>query len=256
MPEVVNFLALTILLLAPHGFATPAAYPGSFPLTEIDSARYAPLKLKSKSTLAPSTPDLAALLTAGDDDVAGAEANLGELASTPSPRSLDPPSSSSRASPSRSSARRSGCVALPVLARLTLASRTTVDAHCPFLCLVSATDRKRTLRRCRRCRTSSGCTFRPAGRSGCRSTSRSRFLRTCPSSRARTTRPASNTTRTSSATTWPSSARSSRRRRRARSASSARTPVSSRPSATASRTRRTRPVRPLAAPPLPPGLTD
>lgn len=82
MPEVVNFLALTILLLAPHGFATPAAYPGSFPLTEIDSARYAPLKLKSKSTLAPSTPDLAALLTAGDDDVAGAEANLGEQAKT------------------------------------------------------------------------------------------------------------------------------------------------------------------------------
>ena len=82
MPEVVNFLALTVLLLAPHGFATPAAYPGFFPLADIDSARYAPLKLKAKSTLAPSTPDLAALLTAGDDDVAGAEVDLGEQAKT------------------------------------------------------------------------------------------------------------------------------------------------------------------------------
>lgn len=82
MPEVINFLALTVLLLAPHGFKTPATYPGLFPLTELDSDRYAPLKLKVKSTLAPSTPDLAALLTAGNDDDAGAEADLGEQAKT------------------------------------------------------------------------------------------------------------------------------------------------------------------------------
>lgn len=69
MPEVVNFLALTLLLLAPHSF-TPASYPGSYPLTEIDSPRYSPLKLKSKSTLSPSTPDLPALLVDDEADAA------------------------------------------------------------------------------------------------------------------------------------------------------------------------------------------
>jgi nucleolar protein 14 len=62
IPEVISFLAQTILLLTPHSF-TASTLPGSFPFTDLDTDRVALLKITKSKSISPSSfADLPALL--------------------------------------------------------------------------------------------------------------------------------------------------------------------------------------------------
>lgn len=84
MPEVLNFLSLTIILLAPNSF-TPATLPGSAPFTDFDAERCLPLKIRtskvsSSKTLFPRpSADLPSLL---EESSPGSEQSKVDLLAT------------------------------------------------------------------------------------------------------------------------------------------------------------------------------
>ncbi|KAI0797123.1 nucleolar protein 14 [Abortiporus biennis] len=70
VPEAINLLANSLLILAPHKFKDVASLPGSFPSPDVFSEKCQALKIESKKAkkLTPRRPDLAHLLTSDDAD--------------------------------------------------------------------------------------------------------------------------------------------------------------------------------------------
>jgi Nop14-like family len=70
VPEAVNFLANTILHLAPHGFRDPTSIPGSFPSPDFRSDLCRPLSMDVKKSrdLSAHKPNIKAILSRGDVD--------------------------------------------------------------------------------------------------------------------------------------------------------------------------------------------